>query len=329
MTPTVLRTLLAMAVHHKQLTVYFNSLEPVRFFEGPSKDFLAGEFPLEEVLETIRKADPAAEEYRIKEDLFGGETLCLVHDDGPAPVLGAYYRDNLSKPLAEYKGEITEVELRDGEALVDAAYAAFFPGDVVGLVRTSSKAPGFAKIGTWLRLISGYGLALFALEDSNTLAQLDAAPTKLRGLSLRIPSNRIRALRGFSPNVAAALRAAGNVAGHTDEVGIELRSTHPKQRPEFARQLRAEIEELMAVLPDFLEAQVTVAGLDKPVNLLRGSIKHQVKVPIIDSKRVGPNEAAVAMFDAYSQEAAAIELAVEATRPRVSGYDPSLDDTPE
>ncbi|MGD9796164.1 MAG: hypothetical protein AB7V43_22085, partial [Acidimicrobiia bacterium] len=110
-----------MAVHHKRLTVYFYAIEPMaEFGRGASPSFEAGSYPLENVLKRIRKLDPATDEYRLKDDLFGGETFCLLHEDGPEPIMGAYYRDNLSKPLTEYKGEISELLLRDGEAVVDA-----------------------------------------------------------------------------------------------------------------------------------------------------------------------------------------------------------------
>jgi hypothetical protein len=310
-------------VYHKELTVYFYSLEPVRFFDGGSKEFLAGHYPLQEVLETIKRADPASEAYRIKEDLFGGETFCLVHDDGPQPILGAYYRDNLARPLAEYKGEITELMLREGEALVDAAYAAFFPNDVVGLVRTSSKSPGFARIGQWLTYLGGYGCGLFALRDANALAQLDRDPLKLRSFYLRMRRERISGVEGYSRDVAQALRAASDLGGPSnDDVAIELRSRRPKSRAQWARHIRQEIEELLGVLPDFEEAKVKVAGARKAINLLRTNIQRPVRLVLLDSKRVGPSEAADAMFQAYEEERASIELAVEATRPRGSSRDP-------
>lgn len=310
-----------MPVYQKSLTVYFYGLEPMGFFGG-TKEFSPGEYPLDEVLDTIRKADPAEDSYRIREDLFGGETFCLVHDDGPQPILGAYYRDNLARPLAEYKGEITEVMLREGEALVDAAYAAFFPNDVVGLVRTSSKAPGFAKIGQWLTYLGGYGCGLFALRDPNTLAQLDREPSKLRALYLRMRRERVATVEGYSPKVAEALRAAANIGGpNNDDVGLDLRSRHSKYRQAWSAHIRQEIEELIGVLPDFEEAKVKVAGSKRPINLLRANIQRPVSVVLFDSKRVGPNEAADALFRAYDEERTSIELALAATRPQGSSLD--------
>jgi hypothetical protein len=303
-----------VAVYNKSLTVYFYSLEPVSYFESEAKDFTLGSYPLQEVLDTITLADPSTESYRIKDDLFGGETFCLVHGDGPQPILGAYYRDNLARPIAEFKGEINELMLRDGEALVDAAYAAFFPNDVVGLVRTSSKAPGFAKIGNWLTLIGGYGCGLFALREADALLQLDRHESKLRSLYLRIRKERIPAAESFSSTVASALRSASALGGPEDEVGVELRSSSAKGRGQWARQMRDEIESLVAVLPDFEAARVEVSGLSKPINLLRANIQQAVHVSLFNSRRIGPSEAADALFRAYEMEKAAIDAAILASR---------------
>jgi hypothetical protein len=295
----------------RSLTVYFYAIEPFPLTD--KRDFEAGSYPLESVLGSIRASDPATEEYRIRENLFGGETFCLVHDDGPEPILGAYYRDNLAAPLTEYKGEINELILRDGEALVDAAYMAFFPDDVVGLVRTSAKAPGFAKIGQWLSFMSDYGCGLVSLRDPNVLAQLDREPSKLRKLVLRIRRNRIAALAQYSPSIAGALRAAADVNSHSDEVGIELAVRTQQERAMWARSTRQEIEELLAVLPDFEKASVSVSGRQKPFNLLRASIQQPVSV-LLANKRVTANEAAQVLFQAYDEERNSIRLAIDALR---------------
>lgn len=312
-----------MPVVAKSLTVYFYTVEP---FPGQGmRNFASGLYPLSEVLEVIRKSDPTSEACRITENLFGGETFCLLHEDGPQPILGAYYRDNLARPLTEYKGEINELMLREGEALVDAAYAAFFPGDVLGLVRTSSKAPGFAKIGQWLSIVAGIGCGLVALTDPDVLAQLDRAPTKLSGLLLKIRRNRIPAIASASPSVSRALRAAANINTHTDEVGLELGVRSQKERAMWARQTRQEIEELLSVLPDFDKATVRVTGRKRPFNLLRATIHQAVQVPLIDSKRVGPADAASALFQAYDDERTSIELALKAIRASRDDGPDSLD----
>lgn len=303
-----------MPVVSKALTVYFYAIEP--FTTAGTTAFASGSYPLEDVLAKIRALDPGADEYRITENLFGGETFCLVHDDGPQPILGAYYRDNLARPLTEYKGEINELLLREGEALVDAAYAAFLPNDVLGLVRTSSKAPGFAKIGQWLSVTTGFGCGLISLRDPNVLAQLDREPTKLMTLVMRIRRNRIPSVSSYSPSVAKALRAAAQINSVTDEVGIEIAVKNPRERAAWARVTRQEIEELLGVLPDFEKAEVKVSGRKRPFNLLRASIHQGVRVPLIDKKLVGPPEAATALFEAYEYEESAIKLAVAALRER-------------
>jgi hypothetical protein len=312
----VVPTLTAVAVHPKTLTVYFYGIEPGPDFGGGTPTFELGSYPLDSVLDTIRKLDPATEEYRIQDGLFAGETFCLLHDDGPQPVLGAYYRDNLSKPLTEYKGEINLLLLREGEALVDAAYAAFFPGDVLGLVRTSSKAPNFASIGNWLTLLGGYPCVLIALRDADTLAQLDDHPTGLRRLRMRIKRNRIAAVETHSPDVAKALRAAADVNSYSSEVGIEMGIGRLQNAASWSSLVRQEIEELMEILPEFEEAKVKVTGIDREINLLRANIQRPVEISIVGSKRVGPSEAAEALFGAYAQERASINQALAARRAR-------------
>jgi hypothetical protein len=299
-----------VAVHTKKMTVYFYSIEPAPRFGGDHKTFEIGSFPLGEVLDAIRALDPASAEYRIQDNLFGGETFCMPHEDGPQLVLGAYYKDKLSRPLAEYKGEVSELYLRDGEALVDAAYAAFFPGDVMGLVRTSSKAPGFAKIGDWISIMGGYPCALLALRDQNTLMQLDRNPTAIRRFLMRIRRERIAAVEAHSPNVAGALRAASDLNPLSSEVAIEQRITSAVDQGRWSTLVHQEIEELMGVLPDFQEAKVKMAGFEKPVNLLRATIQHTVEVSIVGSRRVGPSEAAEALFGAYAHEADSINHAL-------------------
>jgi hypothetical protein len=299
----------------RTLTVYFYTVEPMTYFSDKSlRSFKSGNYPVAEVLKTIRKLDPASEDYRILEHLFGGETFCVVHDNGPEPILGVYYKDNLARPFTEYKGEISELVLREGEALVDAAFAAFFPGDVVGLVRTSSKAPGFAKLGQWLTLKGRYACGLIALRDPDTLAQLDREPAGMHRLSLRMRANRITSVAPYSANVAAALRAAATINDMTDEVGLELRMKKRKGRPLWSQITRQEIEGLLAVLPDFEQATVHVSGRSKPFNLLRANIQQQVSVVLKGNKRVGPAEAANALFDAYAQERNSIEIALAAAR---------------
>ena len=309
MTP---RTVVCVSAVSKRLNVYFYVIEPA----PPSTTFVPGSYPLSEVVDRVRQLDPAAEDYRLKEDLWGGETLCLLHEDGPQMVLGAYYKDKLAKALTERKGLVRELELEDDEGLVDAAYGALFPSDVVGLVRTSSKAPGFAKVGQWLSVYGGHPCGLVALPDINTLAQLDQAPTQLRRLRLRLQRSRLASIDAYSHGVANALRAAAEVNSETDVVGLDLAVDDPSHRTAWAFNTRQDIEELLEVLPDFEEATVQITGLRRPVNLKRMNVAANVTVLLMDTKRVGPREAADALFSAYEQERGSIETAVRARRER-------------
>ena len=295
----------------KELTVYFYRIEPLQGAK-PDRQFIRGAFPLEEVLNRIDATDPSSEESRIPETLFGGETFCVLHDDGPTPVLGAYYRDNFSMPLAELKGEVKELILREGEAIVDSAYVAFFPGDVVGLVRTSSKAPGFAKIGNWISMVGGYSLALAALTDSNTMLQLEENPNLLRRLSLRIQPSRISLIEPKSTGLSGALRAAADVSLTTEEVAIELRGPARQSASEqWSKQAMQEVREILEVLPDFEEAKVKLKGKKKEINLLRANVQTPVTILLEDTKVVGPNEAAKALVQAYEQEELSIQSALK------------------
>jgi hypothetical protein len=296
----------------KTLSVYFYAVEPFPM-EG-HLGFQSGALPMDKVMATLRAMDPASEDYRIPETMFGGETFCLLHDDGPQPVLGAYFKDDLSRPFTEYKGEISELMLREGEGLVDAAYAAFFPNDVIGLVRTSSKSPGFAKLGQWLTLATGYGCFLMALRDHNVLEQLDRDPGKLTRLILGLRKNRIASVEQYSPSVAQALRTMAEANELSDDVELGWSARYAKNRAAWSQQTRQLIEELLGILPDFEKAQVKVTGRRKPFNLLRTSIQTSVPVALIDTKRVGTNEAATALFKAYEEEKNSIAFAIRAMR---------------
>jgi hypothetical protein len=177
----------------------------------------------------------------------------------------------------------------------------------------SARRAGFAKIGQWLSFMSDYGCGLVSLRDPNVLAQLDREPSKLRKLVLRIRRNRIAALAQYSPSIAGALRAAADVNSHSDEVGIELAVRTQQERAMWARSTRQEIEELLAVLPDFEKASVSVSGRQKPFNLLRASIQQPVSV-LLANKRVTANEAAQVLFQAYDEERNSIRLAIDALR---------------
>jgi len=296
----------------RQASVAFYAIEPMPVSDG-QRTFLSGAFPRDDVFDVIRNCDPAADDYRLREDLFGGETLCLLHEDGPEPVLGAYYRDNLGRLLTEYKGEVVEAMLRDGEAPVDAAYVAFFPNDTVGMLRTSSKSPGFAKVGHWLTAIGGVACGFVSLPDPDTLAQLQQQSTGLRRLTVRAKRQNIDIIGEHSPGIAKVLRAAADASHSSAEVLLELRSNH-QQGTHFTRDTLAEVRELVSALPALEAITVHVKGQSRPVNLKRSHVVGQITVPLIDTTRIGLKEAAQALFDAYKQEQVAVQNAVKALR---------------
>lgn len=288
----------------KDLTVYFYVLEPF-----PQRTFEPRSYPLDKVAETIRALDPAADDYRIHDQLFGGELFCLFHEDGPEPLLGTYYKDTLNKALTEHKGVVKELELDDGEGLVDASYAAFFPNDVVGIVRTSAKAPGFAKVGRWLSAYGGYPCTLFALPDEDTLAQIEQSASALRRVSLRIRRSRLAAIDDYSSGVASALRSAAGANEWSDMIGVDLAVTAPAHEQLWAAQMQDVIHELLSVLPEFEQAKVKLKGVRREINLRRSHVTGAVTVKLTDTKRVGLRAAAEALFQAYEQEQASIEAA--------------------
>lgn len=288
----------------KTLTVYFYVVEPF-----PEQTFAPGGYPQNDALYRIRQRDPAADDYRIKDRLFGGEMFCLLHEDGPQPVLGTYYKDMLARPQTERKGVVREIELEDGEGLVDVSYATFFPSDVVGIVRTSAKAPSFARLGQWLSIYGGYPCALLALPDADTLAQIDRAPSDLQRIWLRMRRSHLGALEGRSTGVAQALRSAAEANVWSDQVGVDLAVGSKTHQRAWALQMRSEIHELLAVLPEFETARVKLSGVRRPINLKRSHVTSPVQVQLQDSKRIGPNEGAEALFAAYEHEQASIERA--------------------
>jgi hypothetical protein len=310
----VVPTLVDMPTVKKPVTVAFYAIEPRHAFDG-QREFTSGAFPRDDVFTTIRRRDPAERDYRITEDLFGGETLCLLHENGPEPILGAYYRDNLGKLLTEYKGQIVEAMLREGEAPVDAGYLAFFPSDTVGLVRTSSKSPGFAKVGRWLTVIGGYSCGLTALPDADTLAQLQNNPTGLRGLLVRAQRGSFPFIESHSPSVAQALRAAADVNSQSEQSAIEVRATGSDgDDVGFSREALDRVSELMGALEAIEEVKVQLSGRRQPINLKRAHVKAQMSVRLEAKRRVGLAEAADVLFAAYEQERESVELAVAALR---------------
>ncbi len=113
------------SVFRRNVTVSFYIAEPV---DPPT---WSDNFPSDEVLSKIRGLDLASGDYHVKTGLFATELFCMVHNV-LLPLVGAYSKDMWNAVLTELKGVIEEVEMREGEGVVDGAYAAFFPNSVVG-----------------------------------------------------------------------------------------------------------------------------------------------------------------------------------------------------
>src|SRR5665213_308308 len=139
------------SIFRRNVTVSFYIAEPL---DPPTWTV---DFPADEVLATMRELDLASGEYHVKNGLFATELFCTVHE-GAHPLVGAYSKDMWNAVLTEFKGAIEEIEMRDGEGIIDGSFAAFFPHSVVGLVRSSVKAPGTAALANWLTLFGGHPL---------------------------------------------------------------------------------------------------------------------------------------------------------------------------
>lgn len=301
-----------MATRPKDVGVSFYAIEPMHPFDE-QKVFPSWKYPRKAVFKTIKDRDPAEDSYRITDTLLGGETLCLLHDNGPQPILGAYYRDNLARPLTEYKGQVSEMMLRDGEAPVNTSYMAFFPDDVVGLLRTSNASPSFAKIGRWLSCIGGYACGLVSLTDADTLAQLQEHQSAIRRLSLRCRRSLLGEVESQAPSVAEALRRVGDLNPESEQMGIEVWAGKERQDL-FSRLALQELQELVRITPALEQALVTVSGRKRPINLKRARVSGHTTVMLQDKKEVGLREAAEALFSAYQQEQVAIRKSVAVMR---------------
>ena len=171
------------SVFRRNVTVSFYIAEPT---EPPT---WVGDLPGDDVLAKIQTLDLASGEYHVKTGLFATELFCMVHN-GPLPLIGAYTKDMWNAVLTELKGVIEEVEMREGEGVVDGAYAAFFPNSVVGIVRSSVKAPGSAAIAQWLSLFGGHPLYLAALPKADALAGLQRPPEDINSVTFRVKEGR-------------------------------------------------------------------------------------------------------------------------------------------
>jgi hypothetical protein len=299
-----------MARRQRQVRVSFFAIQPVPGMDGhPTFDLRR--YPREETFDHVRCLDPADESYRIKEDMFGGEFLCLLHDNGSEAILGAYYRDNLGKLLTEYKGEISEVMLREGEAPVDASYMAFFPNDIVGLLRTSQKSPRNARIAQWLSFVAGCPCALVPLRDPDTLAQLAEHPLALRRLIVGANKSVLPELETHGASVAQVLRDMSRLHPGSAMVSYEVAAERSTQE-EFSRLLLQDLHDLVDVIPILDEIKVKLAGRPAMVDLKRQLVLAQLQVILVNTSRIGLRQAPEILFDAYEQERVSVERAAQA-----------------
>lgn len=287
----------------------FFVVEPAAGYEQT----FVGDYPAEEVLGTIGALDLSTGDYHLKDGLFATELFCKAWD-GPHPILGAYVKDMYASVTTERKGEIREVEMDDGEGVVDATFVAFLPGSVAAMVRTSVKSPGSARVANWLSRFGGHPCYFAALPTVDTMARLDRPSSEVSSLVLRAKRGRLPAIRSASPKVAEALEAASRLSG-SSKVGLHLGVAQQKEKPAWWNGVRDLIGDLVEVLPEFDTARVEVVR-DKNINLLDAYVSTRVTVEMDGKRRVRPLDAAMAMMDAYQTERESIRASLEARRRR-------------
>jgi hypothetical protein len=300
----------------RELTVTFHVLEPMT----PERSFASGHLPVREVLNTIKELDRSSDSYRIRNGISANETFCHIHDDGPLTLIGTYNKDLVSRLLLEYQGDLEEIRLRDGEGPVDALYTMLFPGDVVGVLRTSTKAPGPAGFANWMSIQGQHPFYLSALPDPGALDHLRQRQGLIRRVEVGVNRHLLRRLNpAVNPlGVAAALRALADGCDATSSIELTLRNSDRKIRS----QLDAGVEDLVFqfadVVPDFNRLKVFFTGERRPLDLRRSYVSTPMSVRLTQSKRVGPHEAGEALIEAYDREQSAIDSALQIWRNRRS-----------
>ncbi len=292
-----------MSIFRKSVTVSFFVVEPS---PGPEKTF-AGDFPADEVLDTVAGLDLATGDFHVKDGLFANEMFCTVHE-GPMRLLGAYSKDLYAAVATERKGEIRELEMSDGEGIVDATYVAFFPDSVAALLRTSVKSPGSARTASWLSLFGGYSCFFSAMPQGDVMNRLDRHPSEISSVFFRAKKSRLDVILGGSSSVAAALEAAAKVS-RSSKLGLTLGVERQSEKAEWWHEMRAVLADMIEVLPEFESARIEVTH-GKNINLLDAYVTARVEAEIDGAKRIRPVDAARAIADAYEQEQAAIRMAV-------------------
>lgn len=297
-------------VFRRNVTVSFYVVEP----EDPWKASWDGDFPREEVLAKIANLDLASGEFHVQTGLFGNELFCTVHD-GPLPLVGAYTKDKLNAVLTEYKGSIEEIAMREGEGVIDGTYAAFFPNSVVGVVRSSVKAPGSGGLAGWLSLFGGHPCVMPALPKADALAGLQRPAEEIIDVTFRAKKRLVPRIKAVRADVAGIIESAAGVGGST-KVGFTLATETKKERPAWWPSVRAAINDLAAaeLLADFDAASVKVSGRHS-INLRDAYVSDKRQIELQKGKRLGPAHAAEALAGAYGElEASVIVPSVEAWR---------------
>jgi hypothetical protein len=279
--------------------------------EGPAP-YADGEFPLRMVVQRIQSLDPAADEYRFKETLFGNEHFCLIDESGPLPLFCAYTKDVTAAPETEKKGEIRSIIMDPDEGIVDAAYALVFPNDVVALVRTSTKAPGAAFLGSWLSAMSQIGFVLLPLPNLSVMDRVRGAHGLVRKFRL---AGNVRRLNNIdAPRIGLAQELRSLARPGSDTVVLEQSNRNHRNRVSFAESVLGDIEEILDLLPLLQEANVWLTGQRRAIKLKGAHYTTEAPFGLNGHRRVTARFAAIGLMGAYEREREAIVHAEEQFR---------------
>ena len=291
-----------MSVFRKTVTVSFYVVEPLL---GSETSFV-GPYPHEEVLDRVAGLDLASGEFHVPDGLFHNQTFCTVHK-GPIRLLGAYNKDLYAMVATERKGEIREIDLRDGEGIVDATYVAFFPDSVAAMLRTSVRSPGAARTATWLSNFGGLSCH-FAPLEGDAMGRLDRDPSGITSVFLRAKREQLPAIASGSTKVAEALEAASRVSSST-RVGLALGVARQNEKPHWWEEMKAVLADMVDVLSEFDTARIEISR-GRNVNLLEAYLTARVDSEIDGTRRIRPGDAARALIDAYEQERDALQASL-------------------
>jgi hypothetical protein len=280
--------------NRRPVTVSFHVIEP-----DSVKETWSGLYPWDEVLDSIEQLDLETGEYHLQRDLFGTSTFCTVFD-GPLRLLAGYTKDELTALLTELKGVIEEVPLRIGEGFIDGTYVAAFPSNVVGIVRSSVKAPGAASISHWLSEFTEYPCHMPPLPKASALAGLNRPSDDINNVFFRVRRHVIPRVRAVRPDVAKVLAEAGKSG--SSKVGIEYSVETRKERAAWWPEMRAAIADLEAanLLAEFDAARVQLS-YGETVNLKTAYVTDRAYVDVTAKRRFNHEIAGMALAEAYSR----------------------------